>query len=73
MPLSELLWRIGSLFVSGAGAVRCANPLITKYNMAPPETLERRVHNGRLQIELLRGDGGISIWRDVSGREDGST
>ena len=57
-----------SLLFRKSDAVLCANPLITKYNMEPPETPKVRIHNGYLQIELLRGEGGRSIWRDAPGQ-----
>lgn len=65
LQLSNLLWWVLSLFVRRSDAFLCATPLIKKYNLEPPEDPETRVHKGSPQIELLRGEGGRSIWGDA--------
>jgi hypothetical protein len=70
MQLSKAFWWVLLLFVSKRHAVPCANPLIATYNMVPPEDPKTRIHYGVRQIELLRGDGGRSLWIDAPGQLD---
>ncbi len=70
LQLSNAFWWVMSLFFRKSDTLLCANPLITKYKMEPPEDPKTRIHNGYLQIELLRGEGGRSIWRDAPGQLD---
>ena len=68
LQLSNVFSWVMSFFYREPETFLCANPLITKYNMVPPEDPKTRIHNGYLQIELLRGDRGRSVWRDVPGQ-----
>lgn len=70
LQLSNVFWWVISLFFRKSDIFLCANPFITKYKMEPPGDPKTRLHYGVLQIELLRGEGGRSLWIDAPGQLD---